>query len=113
MPRGDSVGRPRKKTDFTIVFGNRSAERGWRNLEAVRANALADTWDYLTASPTTASPLCSPLKGNLATIERSGQVFSVWQIKLNLSDGARIWFYVDGTTVILEQVHTAHPNETK
>ncbi|MFT7023219.1 MAG: hypothetical protein ACJA07_002314 [Rhodococcus sp. (in: high G+C Gram-positive bacteria)] len=26
---------------------------------------------------------------------------------------ARIWRYVDGRTVHLEQVHTSHPNETK
>ncbi|KAB1642140.1 hypothetical protein F8O05_09950 [Gulosibacter chungangensis] len=28
-------------------------------------------------------------------------------------DGARIWFFVEGQTVFLEQVHTSHPNETK
>ncbi|WP_167305305.1 hypothetical protein [Saccharomonospora piscinae] len=26
---------------------------------------------------------------------------------------ARIWFYVHGRTVFLEQVHTSNPNETK
>jgi hypothetical protein len=26
---------------------------------------------------------------------------------------ARIWFYVDGGTVYLEQVHPSHPNVTK
>ena len=26
---------------------------------------------------------------------------------------ARIWFYVDGHDVFIEQVHTHHPNATK
>lgn len=30
-----------------------------------------------------------------------------------LKGTARVWFYVDGATVYLELVHTAHPHETK
>ncbi|GAB98002.1 hypothetical protein KILIM_094_00020 [Kineosphaera limosa NBRC 100340] len=36
-----------------------------------------------------------------------------WQHKPTQEGTARVWFYVDGNTVYLEQVHTAHPNQTK
>jgi hypothetical protein len=35
------------------------------------------------------------------------------QYKPTLKGDARIWFYVDGNTVLLEQVHTQHANQTK
>lgn len=57
--------------------------------------------------------LNGPLRGELATIVRGGETREVWQLKLNLRDGARIWFYVVGNVVHLEQVFTAHPNQTK
>ncbi len=36
------------------------------------------------------------------------------EYEIRLAKGtARIWFYVEGRIVYLEQVHTSHPNETK
>ena len=51
--------------------------------------------------------------GAMASVVRNGQRFTRWQLKLNEKIGARIWYFVDGKTVVLEEVHTHHPNETK
>ena len=53
-----------------------------------------------------------PARG-IAERNHAGRTFQRWQHKPTLKGAARVWFYVDGGTVYLEQVHTAHPNETK
>lgn len=113
MARKESVARPTKKSEYVIVFDNRAAEVGWRDLAATQRNALADTWDFLTKTPAIRSPRNYELKGELATFERNGKTFTRWQHKPTLKGDARIWFYVEGQTVHLERVFTSHPNITK
>ena len=44
---------------------------------------------------------------------RDGRMHERWQHEPTARGDARIWFYVDGKLVYLEQVHTHHPNQTK
>ncbi len=113
MARGDLVPRPRRKSEYEIIFGSKAAQAGWTDLLATKRNALADAWDFLASSPTEISPKCYPLKGELAWITKDGVSHQRWQLKLDSSSGSRIWYFVSGNQVILEQVHTAHPNQTK
>lgn len=113
MAVGEAVPRPARKSEFTIRFATREAKVGWRDLSAVRRNALVDAWEFLTRNPLERTALNGPLRDELGTIIRSGESHEVWQLKLNQRDGARIWFYVAGNVVHLEQVFTAHPNATK
>lgn len=113
MAKKRPVPRPGKKTDYEIVPGTRQAEVGWRDLRVTNRNQLTDAWDFLTAHPQRVTSLSYPFKGDLATIIREGQTFERWQLKLSQGGDARIWYYIDGNTVVLEQVHTKHPNETK
>jgi hypothetical protein len=32
---------------------------------------------------------------------------------ISATDGSRIWYFVDGQSVFIERIFTAHPNETK
>ncbi|MGL4176278.1 MAG: hypothetical protein ACRCSN_09385 [Dermatophilaceae bacterium] len=109
--RDQAVPRPTKKAEFTIVFATREAQVGWRDVLATQRNAVADAWDFLTRHPDRMTPTNYRLKGDLATVTRAGRAHDRWQHKL--AGGARIWFYVDGQTVHLIDVHTRHPNETK
>jgi len=111
--KGELVPRPPKKSQYEIRFAGSGTEKGWRDLAATIRNAMADTWDFLTTSPLTTTPTNYRLKGDLATVERNGKSFDRWQHKPTEGGTARIWFYVDGMTVHLEQVHTNHPNATK
>ncbi|BBY96325.1 hypothetical protein MGALJ_59940 (plasmid) [Mycobacterium gallinarum] len=67
----------------------------------------------LTRTPLAKTPSNYPLRGELGTITRGDKVHERWQHKPTIKGTARIWFFVDGRTVYLEQVHTSHPNETK
>lgn len=109
--RDQAVSRPIKKAEFTIVFATRNAQVGWRDVLATQRNAVVDAWDFLTRHPEKTTPLNYQLKGDLATVTSAGRAHTRWQHKL--IGGARIWFYVDGQTVHLIDVHTRHPNETK
>ncbi|WP_029150483.1 hypothetical protein [Microbacterium indicum] len=113
MGKGDVVPRPTKKAEFEIRFATSSARRGWTGLAATIRNALADSWDFLTRTPLERTPTNYPLRGDLGTIRRDGATFDRWQHKPTLLGDARIWFYVSGRAVLLEQVHTRHPNQTK
>jgi len=113
MARATKVERHTKSTEYGIVFGSRGAEKGWADLRATIRNALADSWDFLTRTPTQVTPTNYRLKGALASLTRDGKTFDRWQHKPTLKGDARIWFYIDGQTVILEAVHTNHPNPTK
>ncbi len=113
MAKEQPVPRPIKKSEYTIICASRQAEKGWRDLRATQRNALADAWDFLTRTPLQATPTNYPLKGELGEVIRDGKKHARWQHKPTAGGTARIWFYVEGDCVYLEQVHTAHPNETK
>lgn len=113
MAKQQAVPRPTKKHEYTIVAGTTQAAKGWRDLKATSRNTLADAWDFLTRTPLQVTHTNYPLKGALGTVSRNGRSFVRWQHKPSSGSGARIWFYVDEQFFILEQVHTAHPNETK
>ena len=106
-----SVDRPLKKSEYSLQYGTREAEKGWRDLVATQRNAVVDAWDFLTKTPLERTASNYPLRDDLATVTRQGRVFEQWQHKV--SGGARLWFYVEGRTVVLVQCHTRHPNETK
>ncbi|WP_022879166.1 hypothetical protein [Microbacterium sp. B19] len=113
MAKEEPVSRPIKKSEFTIVCASRQAEKGWQDLRATQRNALADAWDFLTRTPHLVTPTNYPLKGELRTVTRAGKTHERWQHKPTLGGSARIWFYVEGDRVYLEDVSTAHPNATK
>lgn len=113
MAREKKVARPTKRSEYGIEFATRQAQVGWTDLCATIRGPLADAWDFLTRTPLAETPTNYPLKGALGTITRDGAVHQRWQHKPTLKGDARIWFYVDGQVVHLEQVHTHHPNATK
>ena len=111
MAKGDSVGRPLKKTEFRIVIGSLDAERGWNELLATQRSRIVDAWNQLTSDPRAHTQHIHPLKGELGTVTRNG--VDHIQRQLELSQGARIWFFVEDMTVVIVKVHTRHPNQTK
>jgi hypothetical protein len=111
--RGELVPRPPKKIEYEIRYATAEAAKGWQDLAATIRNPLAEAWDFLTRSPLTKTPTNYPLRGELGAISRGGETHERWQHKPTLKGTARIWFFVEGRTVYLEQVHTSHPNETK
>ncbi|BBY96502.1 hypothetical protein MGALJ_61710 (plasmid) [Mycobacterium gallinarum] len=111
--RGELVPRPPKKMEYEIRFATTNARKGWQDLAATIRNPLAEAWDFLTRTPLAKTPSNYPLRGELGTITRGDKVHERWQHKPTIKGTARIWFFVDGRTVYLEQVHTSHPNETK
>jgi hypothetical protein len=113
MSESDRVTRPLRKSEFVIRFESPSAARGWTDLRAVRQNALVDVWEKLTSAPLTSTALCYRLTNDFAIIVRNGESHQRWQLKLNVRDGMRIWYYVVGQTVFIENVFTSHPNATK
>lgn len=113
MPKESTVPRPAKKSEYVLKFATKQSQKGWRDLVATIRNPMSETWDFLTRTPLAITPINYPLEGSLGIITRNGRTFQRWQHKPTLKGTARVWFYVDGNTVYLEQVHTAHPNETK
>ena len=113
MASKESVARPLKKSEYTIVFATKQAEKGWQDLLATRRNDLVEAWHFLTSTPLQQTPLSYRLRDTLGTVTRDGVEHDRWQLKLSLKDGARIWYFVVQKTVFLEQVHTSHPNQTK
>ncbi|AGS33515.1 hypothetical protein B841_00160 [Corynebacterium maris DSM 45190] len=111
--KGELAPRPPRKTEYEIRFATTHARKGWRDLVATIRNPMAHAWDFLTRTPLDTTSTNYRLKGELATIRRGEARYDRWQHKPTAKGTARIWFYVDGHTVFLEQVHTNHPNETK
>ncbi|WP_109471131.1 hypothetical protein [Ornithinimicrobium cavernae] len=109
--RGQVVNRPLRKSEFTIHFASKSAGEGWQAMLATRRNDVVTAWEWLTSTPLERALGNYPLKDELRWISRGGKRHERWQYKLG--SNARIWFYVDGQIVHLEDVHTNHPNETK
>lgn len=112
--KGELVPRPARKNEYEIRFASTQAQKGWRDLIAVQRNAMADAYDFLTTTPTQFDARTNyPLKGELGQItDRSGATHTRWQHKPTATGDGRLWFYVEGSTVHLEQVHTRHPNQT-
>jgi hypothetical protein len=113
LSKDQPVPRPVKKSEFAIYFLSRSAEKAWLNLVAVRRNDLVEAWEILTSFPLTPSSRCSPMRKHLAIVSYEGASYRRWQLKLSLTDGSRIWYFVVGQTVRVEKVFTSHPNQTK
>ncbi|WP_308799640.1 hypothetical protein [Agromyces silvae] len=113
MAKERAVERPTKKSEFEIRFASAQAQRGWSDLRATIRGPLADAWDFLTRTPLATTPTNYPLRGALGTVTRSGESHHRWQHKPTAQGDARIWFFVEGQVVFLEQVHTHHPNATK
>ena len=111
MARATPVPRPRKKGEYRIVHGTRSAQSGWQDLAQTQRNAAVAAWEFLTTQPKQRLPKNHPLKGELAPVTHNGTTHDQWQHEV--SHGARLWFYVEGDAVVLVQVHTHHPNQTK
>lgn len=112
MSKDALVPRPTKKSEFVLKYATKQSEKGWRDLVATIRNPTSETWDFLTRTPTETTPRNYRLRGEPAAIRRGSATFERWQHKPTLQGSARVWFYVDGNTVYLEQVHTAHPTET-
>lgn len=111
--KGELVPRPPKKSEYEIRFATSNARKGWQDLVATIRNPMTEAWDFLTRTPQSTTPTNYPLRGELGTISRGGTSYERWQHKPTAKGTARIWFYVHERTVVLEQVHTSHPNETK
>ena len=118
MSKGKKVTRPSNRDPnnsggYTVVFATLSAKRGWDNLRATIPGPLTQTYDFLSREPLTTNLTNYALRGALGTVSRGGESHQRWQHKPTMHGGQRIWFYVEGTTVHIEQVHTHHPNNTK
>lgn len=113
MGKESKVERPTKKSEYEIRFASAQAKKGWTDLSATIRNSLVDSWDFLTRTPQLETPFNYQLKGELGLVTRNGSSHDRWQHKPTLKGAARLWFYVEGQVVYLEQVHTSHPNETK
>ncbi|WP_144711559.1 hypothetical protein [Curtobacterium pusillum] len=110
--RADVV-RPVRTTEYTIVFGTRGAEQGWRDLVATQRNAVVSAWERLAHDPVAEDLQCHALRGELGVVTHSGRDWVRRQYELKR--GARLWFTVDEQrrVVTLIAVHTHHPNATK
>lgn len=113
MARDSRVERPLKKSEYEIRFATLQAQKGWTDLCATSRNAAAEAWDFLTRTPTETTPSNYRLRGELGTLTKGADVHERWQHKPTRQGDARLWFFVVGRTVFLEQVHTRHPNATK
>jgi hypothetical protein len=111
VAKGSKVERSTKRSEYEIRFASVSARRGWVDLFATIRGPLAERG---TSSPDhRSSRLNYPLKGELQRVTRDGVAHERWQHKPTAHGDARIWFYVEGRVVHLEQVHTKHQNQTK
>ena len=110
-PRQTSVPRPLRRSEYQITFGTSNAQKGWTDVLATQRNAVVAAWERLTVDPLADDTTCHGMKGDLEFITRAGKTHRRRQYEL--SNGARIWFYVDERSVVLTDVHTHHPNSTK
>lgn len=107
------VPRPPRKSEYEVRYATSNAQKGWKDLVATIRNPMAEAWDFLTSTPLETTPTNYRLKGELGIIRRGDTSFERWKHKPTAKGTARIWYFVDGRTVFLEQVHTHHPNETQ
>lgn len=119
--RRQAVPRPLKRANFEIIFITSQAEKGWRDGLATFCNAIADAWDHLCKTPAAEDgKRVYQLRADLATGTFEGNTYARYQYKF--PNGGRIWYFIDPTRdkkaktagrVLIEAVHTAHPNATK
>jgi hypothetical protein len=107
------VPRPYRKSDFEIFFTSPKTEKKWNDLFATRRNDLTSAWEFLTDNPTRETALFSEMDGKLATVEFEGMLYQRYQLKLSLTHGSRIWYFIVGNHVFIDEVFTSHPNQTK
>lgn len=115
--RDEPVARPLKKTEYQLVFITRDAAKGWTDCLATVRNAVVEAWEQLTNDPLHESERQYRLREDFATGNYQGTSYARWQYKL--SNGARIWYFVDTTSgakfagrVLLERVEPGHPKGT-
>lgn len=113
--RDEPVRRPLKNSEFEIRFATNHAEKGWRDLVATYRNAMVDTHDFLTKTPTAFDAKTNyKLKGDLAEVTGpDGKKYERWQHKPTATGDGRVWFFVVNSVVYLEKVYTKHPSQTK
>lgn len=119
--RESPVSRPLRKVEYEIVLVSRQAEKGWRDALATYRNAVVEAWERLATEPTREDgERVYKLKGELGQGTYAGNTFARYQYKI--PGGGRIWYFVKPSTdpkpksagqVLIEDVHTAHPYETK
>jgi hypothetical protein len=102
-----------KKAEFRIYFASRKVEKSWSDLLATRRNDVVRAWEFLTKTPHARTELCYPMSDNLKFVTLATGKYVRWQLKLSLTDGSRIWYYVVSDAVLIEQIFTSHPNQTK
>lgn len=110
-PKKEKVTRPLRRSEFEIIFGTSNARKGWIDVLAVQRNTVVQAWERLTLDPLANDSTCHGMKGDLEFVAHQGTTHRRRQYEL--SHGARIWFYVEGKTVVLIDIHTHHPNATK
>lgn len=110
-PKKETVPRPLRRSEYEIVFGTSNARKGWIDILAVQRNTVVAAWERLTTSPLADDTTCHGMKGDLEFVTHKGTTHRRRQYEL--TNGARIWFYVEEQSVILIDVHTHHPNATK
>ena len=110
-PKKSPVPRPLRRSEYRIEFGTSNAQKGWTDVLATQRNAVVAAWERLAADPLADDTTCHGMKGDLEFITHAGTTYRRRQYEL--SNGARIWFYVRDRTVVLTDVHTHHPNATK
>jgi hypothetical protein len=113
LENANIVPRPTRKNEFKIYFESPKLSKSWMDLRATQLTNLVAAWEFLTTSPLQRTPLSYPLRNTSAPILRNGKTFERWQLKLNPTNGSRIWYFVEEQSVYIERIFTAHPNQTK
>lgn len=113
MEKQLKVERPLRKNEYELRFATAQAQKGWLNLKATIRGPLAETWEFLTKTPTEKTLNNYPLRADLGFLTYKGKRYERWQHKPTRQGDARIWFFVEGQVVYLEKVFTSHPNQTK
>lgn len=119
MSRQAEVPRPRRHSEFVLVFITREAEKGWRDCLAVARNAVVEAWDCLTSAPDVESQRLYRLKADYATGVYNGHRYHRYQYKI--TNGGRLWYFIQRTPenkrlagrVLLERCEPGHPKETE
>ncbi len=110
-PKKEAVPRPLRRIEYEIASGTSNARKGWVDVLAVQRNSVVSAWERLTTNPLADDTTCHGMKGDPEFVKHKGA--SHRRRQYELSNGARIWFYVQERTVVLIDVHTHHPNATK
>jgi hypothetical protein len=115
MGKQQEVSRPKRRSDWTLVYADRASEKGWRDLCAVQPGPCRTLYDRLEHDPTIVEnpDKQHQLKGSLSSVIVAGSTLTQWQYEL--ANGARVWYAidVDRRVVHFTRCATTHPNETK